>query len=79
METRVKKWGNSQGIRLPKTILEEARLKSGDRVRLSVKDRSILISSTRSKLSLKQLIDRIAPGNLHSAVETGGPKGREVW
>jgi antitoxin MazE len=79
METRVKKWGNSQGIRLPKTILEEARLKSGDRVQLAVKDGSILISSARARISLKELVDRIAPGNLHGEVETGGPTGREVW
>ena len=79
METRVKKWGNSQGIRLPKTILEEARLKSGDRVQLAVKDGSILISSARSRFSLEELVGRIAPGNLHGEVETGGPAGREVW
>jgi len=79
METRLIKWGNSQGIRLPKTILEEARLKCGDRVQLAVKDGSILISSARSRISLKALVDRIAPENLHGAVETGGRTGREVW
>ncbi|MBI3993779.1 MAG: AbrB/MazE/SpoVT family DNA-binding domain-containing protein [Candidatus Lambdaproteobacteria bacterium] len=79
METRLMKWGNSQGVRLPKTILEEANLKTGDRVELIVRDGDIVISSARPRHSLQQLLSGITPDNLHGEVSTGRPTGREVW
>ena len=30
MQTQVKEWGNSQGIRIPKNILEEANIAIND-------------------------------------------------
>jgi antitoxin MazE len=37
--------GNSRGVRLPKPMIEEAQLE--DEVELSVRDRAIVITSTR--------------------------------
>ena len=78
METRLMKWGNSQGIRLPKTLLDEAQLTSGDRVRVVVKSGMIVISRARPKYTLKELVDAITPENLHGEISTGPSVGREV-
>ena len=41
MRTRIIKIGNSQGVRIPKVLLEQAQL--GEEVELLVQDRQILI------------------------------------
>jgi antitoxin MazE len=79
METRLMKWGNSQGVRLPKAVLEAMRLKSGDRVTVAVKNGNIVISPARGKYSLKELLDGITARNLHGEIATGAAVGREAW
>jgi antitoxin MazE len=79
METRLMKWGNSQGIRLPKAVLEEARLKSGDRLSITVQDGAIVIAPARGRPTLQALLDRVRPANLHGELPTGPAEGREEW
>ncbi len=43
MKARIVKIGNSQGIRIPKIVLEQTKLK--DEVELTVQDREIVIST----------------------------------
>jgi antitoxin MazE len=40
---RVAKWGNSLAVRLPKTIVEQLRLKPGDRVEIVAAERGRLV------------------------------------
>jgi antitoxin MazE len=45
MRTRIIKIGNSQGVRIPKVLLEQARL--GEEVELEVQDNQVLIRAAR--------------------------------
>lgn len=45
MKARIVQIGNSQGIRIPKTLLEQSGLK--DEVELEAKDRQIIIRTAR--------------------------------
>ena len=45
METIVKKWGNSIGIRIPKHIAKEFSLKDGSLVDIEDKENQIIIQS----------------------------------
>jgi antitoxin MazE len=47
MTTKIKKWGNSQGLRLSKQLLEDARLAVGDDVEVSARDGVIFIAPAR--------------------------------
>jgi antitoxin MazE len=47
MVTKVQKWGNSQGLRLAKHVLEEARISVGDPVDVSTRDGVIVIAPAR--------------------------------
>jgi len=82
MITKVKKWGNSQGLRIAKNVLEDARILIGDEVDVTVCDGVIVIAplrKVRGKISLHDLVSRI-PKN-YETVETdwGKPGGRELW
>ena len=82
MTTRVQKWGNSQGVRLSKRMLEGAEIEVGDEVQVSVNDGSIVIRPihrVRGKYSLRELVARIPKGYRAAEVDWGGPVGEEVW
>jgi antitoxin MazE len=82
MNTKIKKWGNSQGLRLSKQLLEDARLAVGDDVDVSVRDGVIVIAPARrvrGKRSLQELVSRIPEGYKAKEMDWGKPSGRETW
>jgi antitoxin MazE len=82
MVTRIQKWGNSQGLRLAKQVLDDASISIGDDVDVKVKDGMIVITPSRrvrGKVSLKELVLRIPKNKRHREVDWGKPTGKEVW
>jgi antitoxin MazE len=82
MVTRVQKWGNSQGLRLAKQVLEDAHISVGDDVDVTVRDDTIIIAPIkrlRGKRSLQELVSRIPKEHEAGEVDWGNPIGREVW
>ena len=77
--TQIAKWGNSLGLRLPKSVALEAQVGEGDTVDVSVKNGAIVVRPKRPIYSLKQLVTRITPRNRHNASHWGTPVGDEVW
>lgn len=59
METKVSKWGNSQGIRLPKRMLSQIGIKndSGQIVDMNVVDGKIVIEKAPEMSKLAQLFE----------------------
>ena len=57
MTTKIRKWGNSLGIRLPKEITERFSLNSGSSLVLTVEKEKISMRPLRKKRgNLKELI-----------------------
>ena len=82
MQTKIKKWGNSQGLCLPKSLLEDARLGVGDEVDIVVKDGNLLIAPARKirgKYRLEALVAQIKEDYRAEEVDWGDPVGRETW
>ena len=82
MVTRVQKWGNSQGLRLTKQVLEDAGIVIGDEVDVTARDGIIVITPVRrvrGKQSLQELVSGIPENYKSSEMEWGKPVGREVW
>jgi antitoxin MazE len=82
MLTKLKKWGNSQGMRFPKFLLKEAHIDVGDDVNISIKEGKIIIESVkkvRKKYSLKELVSRMPKDYKPEEVDWGPPTGKEEW
>ena len=80
MQTRIQKWGNSLGLRIPKAFAEEAGVQAGSEVDISVEDGDLIIRPIRlPRYELRILLRRVTAKNVHDEVETGEPVGREVW
>ncbi len=82
MVTRVQKWGNSQGLRLPRQVLAEVEIAVGDEVDVAVREGAIVITPlrrVRGGQDLLALVRRIPPGYVPEEVDWGPPAGNEVW
>lgn len=82
MVTKIQKWGNSQGLRIARQILEDACISVGDNVELAVRDGMIVIvpiRRVRGRQSLKELVARIPEDYKPEETDWGKPVGHEVW
>ena len=77
--TQIAKWGNSLGLRLPKSVAQEAGVGEGDTVDVSVRNGAIVIRPTRRTYSLRRLVAKITPRNRHGESDWGAPVGHETW
>jgi antitoxin MazE len=82
MVTRIQKWGNSQGLRLAKQVLEDAHISVGDDVDVTARDGLIVVAPARrvrGKRSLKELVSRIPKNYEAEETDWGEPEGKEAW
>ncbi len=82
MITKVQRWGNSQGLRLNKQVLEEAHISVGDEVDLAVRDGVIMlvpVKRVRGGHDLKALVAQIPEDYHPEEINWGEPVGREFW
>jgi antitoxin MazE len=77
MQSRVVKWGNSLGIRIPKSLAKQVKLQEGCPVDLQVTNGTLVIR--RPGYTLDSLLSQVTVENLYSEVETGDAMGREQW
>ncbi len=79
MQTRVKKWGNSLGVRIPQAVAESLGITEDTPVELSADEEAITIKPVRRRESLRELASKITPSNRHDETDWGRRVGREVW
>jgi len=80
MQTTIQKWGNSLGLRIPKSFAAEAQVGEGSTVDLSVENGSLLVRPHRArKYKLAALLKAVTPRTVHGEVSTGRRRGREMW
>ena len=80
MVAKIQKWGNSQGLRLAKHILEDAGISIGDDVEIIVGEREIrIVKKMRPKFSLEEMVAKM-PRNYRAFEDSfGKPLGNEAW
>ncbi len=77
--TRLAKWGNSLALRIPKALTQDAELKEGDAVTVTVAGEGLVIKPARRRIKLHQLVSRITAKNRHQETDWGRPLGKELW
>ena len=80
MVTKIQNWGNSHGVRLPKKVLEMARLAVGDEIEILVGKYEITLRKVgRQKFDLAELVAKMPRGYGDGEEAFGRPAGHEVW
>jgi antitoxin MazE len=87
MQTTIVKWGNSRGVRIPKTFLQSIHLAENDPVEVTLEKERIVLKKSKAKKHrtteerLKEFYgaeydqSRIP----QTEIDWGGPAGKEVW
>ena len=80
MEARLQKWGNSDGVRIPKTILKSLGLKTNDVVNIIQDDDKIVITIPKvDRISLEKRFKDYNGDNLAKDFCWDEPVGKELW
>ena len=79
MQTKIKKWGNSLALRIPKSFALNANLRQDELVDISIdKERIIITPIGEKEYSLDDLLAGVSEDNLHDEFDTGAPVGKEI-
>jgi antitoxin MazE len=80
VETEIAKWGNSLAVRIPRSVIRDARLAEGDRVELHLSSAGgIELRPARRRYGLNELVSRITVRNRTRETDWGPAQGRESW
>ena len=80
MVIKILKWGNSLGLRIPKSFAKEAGVDEGCAVDISLDGDAIVIRPvSQLRYRTDDLVSEIREDNVHDEVQTDWPEGREVW
>ncbi len=78
MLAKVQKWGNSQGVRIPKSILEIANISPDEELEMKVLDGCIILEPVKRHLTIKERTASYNSDYQCSEWDTGKPSGSEV-
>ena len=80
MEVQVKEWGNSQGIRFPKSVLQEAGIQLDEKLMVEVeKGKIVLYRPFRHKTLEERIQESGCELSGIGELDWGEPQGNEVW
>ncbi|RMD49774.1 MAG: AbrB/MazE/SpoVT family DNA-binding domain-containing protein [Ignavibacteria bacterium] len=79
MKGKIQKWGNSLGLRIPKTFAQEAKLSAGSMVDIRIDGDVLMVKSLSPTYNLDDMLSMISPKNMHSEVDFGRNVGGEIW
>ena len=80
MQAQAKEWGNSQGVRIPKKLLQDAVIASNEISNISASDSVITLTKTFRHKTLEERAAEYGGNlNLDGEYDWGEPVGREVW
>lgn len=78
MEAKVRKWGNSLGVRIPLSIARDVGLSQDCLVSLEVDAGRLIVSPKPKKYALDELLSKVTAENIHPEIDWG-TVGKEIW
>ena len=72
MITKIRKWGNSYAVRIPKERAHELGIREGSRIEIKIKP-------VERKYTLDDLLSKMTPENIHPFIDFGPDVGEERW
>ena len=80
MEIKIQKWGNSDGIRIPSSILKSLNIKTNDILNIEKVNKKIIISiPEKKKISLEKKFKEYKGKNLAKDFSWDESVGKEIW
>jgi antitoxin MazE len=77
--SKITKWGNSQGLIIPKSVLTDVNFKTNDKVLISTSADSIIIKRIKRRRTLAEIFEGHNQYYELTEISTGQPVGKELW
>lgn len=84
-EATITKWGNSQGIRISRALMEQMNLSLNEKVEISITDNMMCIKKSCQYKNLKERMEAFYNEPIDNIFiksteeDWGTPKGNEIW
>jgi antitoxin MazE len=78
MRVRIRRWGNSLGLRIPQDIIRRTGLKEGAEADVALDEGRIVIAPPAPRYELKDLLAGMTPDAVRDAFDWGPDRGREM-
>jgi antitoxin MazE len=78
MLVQITRWGNSLGVRIPKSLARRFGLTAGVRVEIEAEDERIVIAPAPPRYELADLLQGMTPKAMREAFDWGPVVGREA-
>jgi antitoxin MazE len=78
MDVQITKWGNSLGLRLPRSLASQAGVTEGQRVSIVADGDRLIIQAVARRYRIEDLVADMSPSAAHEAFDLGDDVGREI-
>ena len=81
MTTTIQKWGNSQGVRIPKILLDSINWSENEEVSINIEEDKLVIeeAKTQNRKKIKELFKDYKGEYKPEEIDWGEPEGEEIW
>lgn len=80
MKATIQRWGNSQGIRLPKVLLDDVNWSETEHITILVDgDKLIIEKEEKYKKNIKELFEGYDGNYEPTEIDWGKREGEEIW
>ena len=82
MTTMIQKWGNSQGVRIPKVILDSVNWSENEKIVIIVDNGKLVIEKAKEehkRKNIKELFKDYKEDHTPVEIDWGKPEGDEIW
>ena len=81
MTTTIQKWGNSQGVRIPKILLDSINWSENEEVSINIEEDKLVIekAKTQNRKNINELFKDYKGEYKPEEIDWGEPEGEEIW
>ncbi len=79
MLATLQKWGNSQGVRIPKTLIDSLHWNNDEKLSIVADNNKIIIEPVHKRKNIMELFADYNEDYTPEEIDWGEPVGKEVW
>ncbi len=79
MTTTIQKWGNSQGVRIPKILLDAVQWGENEEIVIQAVDDKLILTKAKGRKTIQELFDGFSGTYDACDIDWGEPIGEEIW
>ena len=81
MLAKIQKWGDEQGIKIPKSLLKNSQIQTKEEINIYAEKGKIVITPIKAnkKYNIKDLVSKMPQNYKPKEEDWGHPIGKEIW